>query len=156
MIKKVTSTVDSIDHHTLAARLLFIAVMTFTINAGKMFSGWYFLCLAIAIGSFVFDSKGLKSPWMWGSFAVIHIGGVLQDYYYAANHHFLLCFATLIFAIAGCLPAETSRSFLTKNARYLIVVLLFFVSIQKLFSPLYMNGEFFAYMMLDGNLRTPS
>ena len=70
----------------------------------------------------------------------------------AANHHYLLLYMTLAIALTYSADHEHWREDLAEASRWLMVGVMGVAAFQKLLSPAYLDGSFFAHLLLDGGL----
>lgn len=106
------------------------------------------------IGVFIYgilvDRRLTSTALFWFATTALCCLNLYFDFYRAANHHFVLTYMFLVFAITFLQPKEEQADFARNNVRWLLAVLFFFVTFQKAMSPEYLNGSFFGYMFIEG------
>lgn len=140
------------DKSALGLNLLFIFMVVYiSITGGdhrkiKLFLLFGGFCL---VALFI---RKITQPLLWYIFLTILISDLICDYFVRANHHFLLIYLTVIIIIF----LHNSRlEDLITNIKLLLVIVLLFSGIQKLFSPQFISGDFYYYMINTGSFFKP-
>ena len=95
----------------------------------------------------------LRSPALWAVMAIVATLALIQHWYSADNHKYLLVYWLWVVTIASRLGAGADK-FLLFNARFFLVFIFLGAALQKWFSPRYMSGEMFEInFLLDGRFR---
>ncbi len=78
---------------------------------------------------------------------------LVTNYFYVANHHFLLLYITII-TIVYLFQLIDFKSFLN-SLKTIIVIVIGIAAIQKLISPEFISGEYYYYMFNTGRIFRP-
>lgn len=113
------------------------------------------LMILILFGAFVQQQVLLKSPVFWFSVSTLLLLNIIVDWYHPANHHFLLFYVCTIIGFTFLQKKDEQIDFISTNFRLVLIILMFFASIQKLFSPTFIDGSFFGYILLKGGFLEP-
>ena len=140
---------------SLVLKAFFLIAITFIARLGINTPGIAFPFLFIVLSSLIVGIKAIHNKWIWLAIFIVLLTNVVESFYSPANHHFLLMFASLMLFHVLWKEPEQQRQMLVDNAKWLLIIVLFFVSFQKLLAPSYMNGEFFSYMLMRGQFFIP-
>jgi hypothetical protein len=140
------------DKSALGINLLFIFLLVYIISTGNDHRNIKLPTLIIGISLIIFYVNNLRQPLLWYIFLVILLFDLIGGYYVRANHHFLLIYVTLVVIIY--LHNDRIELF-TTNVKFLLVIVLMFSGIQKLFSPQFISGDFTYYMINTGRFFKP-
>jgi hypothetical protein len=140
------------DRTALGLHLLFLFMAVYIILTGGdhrkiklflVFSGLFLIALFV---------KKITQPLLWYIFLTILISDLICDYFVRANHHFLMIYVTILVII---FLHNAKLEDLIGNIKLLLVIVLLISGIQKLFSPQFMSGDFYYYMINTGNFFKP-
>jgi hypothetical protein len=97
----------------------------------------------------------LRSPALWAALAIVGSLALIQRWYAADNHKYLLAYWLWVVTIASCLrPEGGANKVLLFNARFFLVFIFLGAALQKWLSPRYMSAEMFEMLLLlDGRFR---
>ncbi|MEM9444170.1 MAG: hypothetical protein AAGA18_02345 [Verrucomicrobiota bacterium] len=90
------------------------------------------------------------NKWYWILLAFLFLPQLIFEYDISANHVFLLFFICLGLGTIRWEPPKDQKTALKKLALYLMFVVLFFASLQKLFSSYYLSGSLLMDYILKG------
>lgn len=155
LYKLIIRTLKEKEQLSLVLQTFFLIAITFIARLGRVSPGIAFPFLFLILAAFIVGKKAIHNKWIWLAIFFILFSKIVESFYSPANHHFLLMFSALLLFHVLWQPEEQRVAFLARNAKWLIVVVLFFVSLQKLMAPSYMNGEFFTYMLMRGHFFVP-
>jgi hypothetical protein len=123
------------DPWELAAKLTLLALLLSPVG------NWFIRPFTLSLSVMGLLIPGLwRSPSLWAGLALLTGIRFYIDWPSADNHAYLLSYWCLAFAISAWLG---NREVLFINARYLIALTFGFATLQKWFSPDYLNGVFF-------------
>ena len=105
------------------------------------------ICLAAVV---VFKSQILKQSGLWFALTVAFALWIAIDPLRVGNHQFLGVYFCLATGLVLFRRAPEWRSQWAFNARWLLVGVMAFATIQKLFSPEYVRGDFWGYFFSFG------
>ncbi len=134
------------------ARFIGLALVIYLLGVPQMepFLALPLICLFIY--GVVIDQRLLHNGYFWMVTTALCLINVYFNFYSVANHHFLLVYFGFALALTFLQPRQVQTNFLTENVRWIMVIMFFFVTFQKAFSPTYMDGGFFAYLTAKGGL----
>jgi hypothetical protein len=89
----------------------------------------------------------LRNLVLWAILASVGTLALLQQWYVADNHKYLLVYWLWVVTLAG-LCEERRDELLLFNARFFLVFIFLGAALQKLFSARYMSGEMFEMLLL--------
>jgi hypothetical protein len=97
----------------------------------------------------------LRNPALWATLAAVGTLILVQHWYAADNHKYLLVYWLWVITIASYLgPDAGARKVLLFNARFFLVFIFLGAALQKWLSSRYMSGEMFEMcLLLDGRFR---
>lgn len=146
-IKKIVE-----DHTSLGFKLFFLFVSVYLVSstADHPYQKMLVLCFALLI--IVLFVKSLQQTLLWYIFLAILVFDLISNFFGRANHHFLLIYMSIL--IIQFLNNGRLQQLIT-NIKYLVVIVLFFSSIQKLLSPQFVTGDFYYYMLNTGKFFRP-
>ncbi|MEZ4793098.1 MAG: hypothetical protein R2783_06450 [Gelidibacter sp.] len=140
------------DKSTLGLKLLFIFLLAYIISTGTDHKMLKLPLLCIGLFLTVFFVKKINQPLLWYAFLVILISDLICDYFVRANHHFLLIYMTILIIV---FLHNNRLEDLVINFKLVVVIVLFFSGIQKLFSAQFISGDFYYYMINTGSFFKP-
>ncbi len=89
----------------------------------------------------------LGNPALWAILASVGTLALVQDWYVADNHKYLLVYWLWVVTLAS-LYEERRDELLLFNARFFLVFIFLGAALQKFFSARYMSGEMFEVLLL--------
>lgn len=95
----------------------------------------------------------LKDWRFWGGISLYYFLHILYEPYWLANHHYVLFYTAIAMTLA--MYGGNARRVMQHNARMIIIIVMGMATIQKLLSPSYRDGSFFAYMLSHGDFGEP-
>lgn len=138
----------------LIENLLLVFILVFA--TGFMNHWWHLklvLMTFILIGHFTMLRT--KYPIAFWSVTLLLVSlDLLQYYFLAANHSFVLFYMTLMILIAHFYPKKQLRIIQINSISILFIVMLL-GAVQKILSPTFMNGDFISFITLRGELFKP-
>jgi hypothetical protein len=146
-IKQVLS-----DKSTLGLNLLFVFMVFYTVITGGDHRKIKLFLIAAGLLLVVLVIKKITQPLLWYIFLTILISDLICDYFVRANHHFLLIYVTVLIILF--LHNSRLDDFVA-NIKLLLVIVLLFSGSQKLFSPQFISGDFYYYMVNTGSFFKP-
>ena len=73
-----------------------------------------------------------------------------------ANHEYLLALSCLAIVVAtSCCGGRAKQEYLRAAGRWMLIVLFFFATVQKVLSPAFMSGEYYWFMLARGSFFRP-
>src|SRR5262245_5976879 len=131
-----------------ALTLFLVAIFGFDDPAFKIVS-------QLALLGVMLHSPLLRSPALWAVVAIAGTLALIQHWYTADNHKYLLVYWVWVVTIASRVgPGAGGDRLLLFNARFLLVFIFLGAALQKWFSPRYMSSEMFEVcLLLDGRFR---
>jgi hypothetical protein len=139
----------------MVINLLFIFICIYIVNGSFSSDTRYFKSFLFFVGlAFIlFSEKKVFNLYIWYVlFSVLFID-LIANYYRMANHHFLLTYLALIVILY--LKGIYNFEVLTKNIKYLTLIVIALAALQKLFTPQFISGEFYYYMFNSGGFFRP-
>lgn len=95
----------------------------------------------------------LHNTLFWAAITGLLLVDLYFGYLTVANHHFLLVYLALV-ALAD-VRLKPGESFLEKNIKLLLFITLLFSGLQKLFSPTFLSGDYYYYVLNTGGFFKP-
>ncbi len=95
-----------------------------------------------------------RSPWLWLLITAVLAWGNSVFWFSIDNHMYLMNYWTL--AITVALFAKRPSAYLAINGRLLIGLCFLFATLWKAINMEFVNGSFFAYLLLGGDVRFES
>lgn len=137
------------DHIEIASQLLLLLLGAYILIMADGNRRWKVPVLFIGLISwFLFRNK--KSHLIiWIFFFALLLTDLYNDYFWVANHHFVLVFIALSILIYNY---HQRVEVLQKNIQLLLVIVLLASVVQKLMSSQFMSGNFYYYMSNQGSL----
>ncbi len=138
--------------HRPAAELYLAAAVSLVILSGWPAFGLLpratlIVCLAAAV---VLKPQILEQAWLWFALAAAFALCIAIDPLRVGNHQFLGAYLCLATGLVLFRRAPEWRSQWACNARWLLVGVMAFATIQKLLSPEYIRGDFWGYFLSFG------
>ncbi len=130
----------------------FLIVMLIMIP--KMYSlGYYFKIFWIfVVMAMLAFNKTPKVQWLGWSICLVFIGyEISQNYFYVANHVFLLFYIALIGFVAMFYPYGSNK-IIDFNAKMVLSLVLFFGGLQKIVASPFLEGDLMHFMFMRGEL----
>lgn len=90
----------------------------------------------------------------WGLTIILTSLDFINNYFYTANHTFVLFYLTFLIGLTYFYPLDRIK-ILKRNSISMVILILFFSAIQKLLSPEFMNGNYIGFTTLKGDLFVP-
>jgi hypothetical protein len=149
-VKRAVSYVESISLvGTVSVLTLFLALVFGFDNAV------FRIVVQISLLAVLLQPAVLRSPWLWAVIATTGTCALLDDWFVADNHKYLLVYWLWVLTIAQSFPDSAGRDrVLTGNARFFLVFIFLAAVLQKLCSPTYMSGAMFELrLLLDERFR---
>ncbi len=140
------------DRTVLGLHLLFIFTVVYIILTGGDHRKIKLVLIASGLFLIALCVKKITQPLVWYIFLTILISDLISDYFVRANHHFLMIYVTILIII---FLRNAKLEDLLTNIKLLLVIVLLFSGIQKLFSPQFISGDFYYYMINTGNFFKP-
>ena len=135
--------------HALATQLLLLLLGVYTIFMAEGNRRWKIPILFIGLLYWFLFRNKTKYPILWMVLFTLLIVDLYKDYFWVANHHFMLMFMVL----SVLFHYYHKRSdVLLKNIQILFVVVVLTSVAQKLMSSQFMSGDFYYYMINRGTL----
>ncbi len=133
----------------LAIQLLLLLLGIYSLLMAEENRRWKVPVLFIGILSWILLRNKKNHPIIWLVLFTLLMIDLYHDYFWVANHHFMLLFMVL----SVLLYSYHKRSeILLKNIQILFVVVVLTSAIQKLMSNQFMSGDFYYYMINRGTL----
>lgn len=136
-----------VDKEQLGANLFFLYTLVYVFSSSGSGSLSKTALLMVAITVVTMFAKHIYQTIVWYVLLALLLLDLATNYYTRANHHFLLVYlimAYIIFLRSG------NYEIFTMNVKWLLFILLFFSSLQKLISPEFISGNFYYYMINTG------
>ncbi len=141
----------------VAIRLFAAVVLVYALSSGTLpvpLRGGLGL-VALLVGASTLAEAGARARGPLFAALAIMLGGAAVAYYEAvANHHFVLTYAAVVFALASTGREDDPES-LQWGAARLLAALMGVAFLQKLAAPEYLDGSYFAYLIDIGALGWP-
>ena len=93
----------------------------------------------------------------WGGVTLYYLAHIIYDPYWLANHHYVLFYTALAMTLSTLRSddVQEARVIFRHNARAMMVILMGAATLQKLLSPSYRDGSFYAYLISHGGFGRP-
>ncbi|HNQ26854.1 MAG TPA: hypothetical protein PKL92_02935 [Aquaticitalea sp.] len=140
------------DKERLGANLFFLFSSVYLLFSYGDHSRVKTFALTLALTITVVFFKQLRQPFVWYVFLALFLLDLIINYHTRANHHFMLVYLTMAYIMY--LNTRNIATF-TTNVKWLLFILLFFASVQKLMSSEFVSGNFYYYMINTGKFFKP-
>lgn len=100
------------------------------------------------------DRYGSRWP-SWAALAAVMIGGIVMRPLEVPNHHYLLTYASVAYALSLTGAPEHRETLLRTNARWLIVALMSIATLQRLLQPAFLDGSYLGFELVHGGFLKP-
>lgn len=138
------------DPIVLAIQLLLLILGAYTFIMADKHSFWKIPVLFTGVIVWFFWQNKRKEFKIWIIlFLTTLLIDLSFDYFWVANHHFMLIFIVLSVLLYSYYKRE---DVLLKNVQIILVLVVLVSGLQKLMSEQFMNGNFYFYMMNRGSL----
>ncbi|MGY0408468.1 MAG: hypothetical protein ACWIPJ_08970, partial [Polaribacter sp.] len=139
----------------LVINLLFILLCVYIVGGNINSHTPYLKSILFFVGLalLLFSEKKVFNIYIWYILFSILLIDLITNYYRMANHHFLLTYITLIILLY--VKGIYNFELLTKNIKYLIIIVIAFAALQKLFSTQFITGQYYYYMLNLGGFFRP-
>ena len=133
----------------IASQLLLILLGAYILIMAEGNRRWKVPLLIIGLLSwFMFRTKK-NYAMVWIFFFALLLVDLYHNYFWVANHHFVLVFMVLSIVFYNY---HKRSEFLLKNIQILLVIVLITSVVQKLMSSQFMSGDFYYYMINQGSI----
>ena len=136
-------------HTEFAIQLLLVLLGIYTVLMASGNRSWKVFVFFIGLLSWFLLGTKKKHLIIWISLITLLLIDLYHDYYWVANHHFMLVFMVLSVTIYHY---HKRTDVLQKNIQILFVVVVLTSVLQKLMSNQFMSGDFYYYMINRGTL----
>lgn len=150
-----TKTLLDLDSISLGTRFFSLITLLYAIEISHQYSWFAFPLLVIMIYGIIIEQSILKNSIFWLCAGCLLSIGIVINWYVPANHHFILTFICYAYSITFSKPKKDWKPFFNTNAWLIVIILMFFASFQKLFSPSFVDGSFIGYIFLKGGFFQP-
>lgn len=142
-----------------AQRVFALIVLAYAVSSGSL-PMWMRVTLGLLSVACVLQTRREKTAPREDQVLALAMAGVLSlgavQYPYAlANHHFVMIYASLAFAVSAHSEGPEARRRLQLVVARLLAALMAVAAMQKLASPSYIDGGFFAHLFDTGSLGGP-
>ena len=137
------------DNIRLASQMLLLILGVYLLIMVEEYRDWKAPVIFIGLLSWFFFRKKTKHPVIWIFPFILLLIDLYSQYFWVANHHFMLVFivlSVLLYNYHGRIDV------LSKNIQIILVVVVMASAFQKLISSQFMNGNFYYYMINRGSL----
>jgi hypothetical protein len=141
-----------------AASIFALVVLGYALSTGSLPPALRGSLAALAMASLVAwrYAGPLKLSMVIHALMAVTLGaGALAYTFAVANHHFVLAYAALGFVVCSVESEEQSQAELQLTMARLLGAVIGVSVLQKLASPVYVNGSFFAHLFDTGSLGGP-
>lgn len=141
-------------HLKLIEDALLIFILTFA--QGFLNHWWHvkFLLMTVLIVSY-FTKLRVRFPIIFWSLILFLVSlDIIQYYFLAANHSFVLFFITLLVLLSHIFR-KNRLEVIRINSIIMLAIIMFFGAFQKIISPEFMSGDFVSFIFLKGELFKP-
>jgi len=134
------------------ALLIFILVYA----SGFLNHWWHlkFLLITLLIVGHFTKIKLMYPIAYWSTLLILVSFDLIQYYFLAANHGFVLFFLTFL-VLLSYIFKKNRQEIIQMNSKIILGIIMFFGAFQKILSPEFMNGDFIAFISLKGELFKP-
>lgn len=143
-IKKTLS--DPFGH---ATQLLLLLLGVYTLILAQENRRWKIPVLAIGIFCWFFYKMKEKRQFVWITLFVLLVIDLVHDYFWVANHHFMLLF--LVFSVI-LYNFHQRGAILFTNVKMILGLVILASVVQKVTSSQFMSGQFYYVMINQGSL----
>lgn len=133
----------------LAIQLLLLLLGIYSLLMAEENRRWKVPVLFIGILSWILLRNKKNHPIIWLVLFTLLMIDLYHDYFWVANHHFMLLFMVLSVLLYSY---HQRNEILLKNIQILFVVVVLTSAVQKLMSNQFMSGDFYYYMINRGTL----
>ena len=133
----------------LAIQLLLLLLGIYSLLMAEENRRWKVPVLFIGILSWILLRNKKNHPIIWLVLFALLMIDLYHDYFWVANHHFMLLFMVLSVLLYSY---HQRNEILLKNIQILFVVVVLTSAVQKLMSNQFMSGDFYYYMINRGTL----
>ena len=110
----------------------------------------------IALSSIIVGRRWwVVSPWPW----VVVLGSLLvtiaQRPIDVPNHHYVMTYVAIVFILVSTARDSDRLALLQENARWMLIVLMAFATVQKALQPTFRDGSYLAYELARGGFAGP-
>lgn len=133
----------------LAIQLLLLLLGIYSLLMAEENRRWKVPVLFIGILSWILLRNKKNHPIIWLVLFTLLMIDLYHDYFWVANHHFMLLFMVLSVLLYSY---HKRNEILLKNIQILFVVVVLTSAVQKLMSNQFMSGDFYYYMINRGTL----
>ncbi|PYE79986.1 hypothetical protein DFQ11_10810 [Winogradskyella epiphytica] len=137
------------DSSALAIQLLLLILGSYCFIMVEENRKWKALILLIGGISYFLSRNRKNHPIIWITLFALLLEDLIHDYFWLANHHFLLTFMVLS-VIA--FHYHKRGDYLFKNIQILLVIVVITSVFQKLMSRQFISGDFYYFMINQGAL----
>ncbi|MEM0895885.1 MAG: hypothetical protein AAGJ79_03290 [Verrucomicrobiota bacterium] len=132
-----------------------VVFATYFFTTSRLNENLQALGLFSLLGSIVFIDQIARTWWVWVIIALSLAAGIAMRPLDVPNHHILLTYIAIAIALCLSAPEDQRIPLLQHNARWLIVALMGIATLQRLFQPTFMSGDYISYEIVTGGFLYP-
>ena len=112
---------------------------------------------AMLCGTLLAGPRSRVSAWLWPLIAAGFLIALVQRPLDVPNHHWMMTYLSSAIALCVWFSPTAGRCVddLQSNARWFLVVLMGFATVQKLLSPHFMDGTYIGFEIVRGGFASP-
>lgn len=137
------------DSNKVAIQLLLLLLGAYAFIMSQDHIQWKIPILFFGFLIWFFFRDKTKHPIIWLVFFILLLCDLFIDYFWLANHHFMLTFVVL--SVIAYMYHD-SKGIIQKNIQIILMLVILTSVLQKLMSQQFMNGSFYYFMINKGTL----
>ena len=111
------------------------------------------ICLLVAL---IARPMWTTSAWLWVGVLGSLVATIVARPTDVPNHHFMLSYIALAMVLICSAPGGDRAELMMRNARWMLVVLMCFATVQKVCQPTFRDGSYMGYEITRGGFAGPT